>query len=353
MPSGLSDKIHCIPIEAMHALPPIADDYSDKKFSNGLHSPPSIQSKTTDVNDMGKCLNQIDLNKENTKNSFESSVEAFDTNKGVTNSSNAKSEDYKNGYILPLYSGLQNPEDIVLPNCNKNETDMVPDVENEVSSALSYLDNKKEGINQTQDDSVFEDFTDCDNKSLKKSVFDNGSERVCAEEFPTTQEVQHVEASAENDQLREMICSSLNTEPKVLENESFHDNDSLQISENSCDKTQNNTDEITETIINDDNFGDFDSAFATSNEEKYDENIPSSNDAFIQDFSNDDTNKTRSEEPVFDESDDDFGDFGEIVTPPSQPVLPCSERNSVSEPVLPNTLSSTNTILISVSKIIH
>ena len=341
----MSDKIHCIPIEAMHALPPIADGYNDEKLSNGLHSPTLIQSKTTDVYDMGKSLTQMDLNKENAKNSFECSVGADDSNNDVPIPPIAKSEEYRNGYISPLNSGLQSTGDIVLPNLNKNETDMVPDVENDMYSALNNSENKKEDTNQTRNDSEIDDFKDCDNESFQDSNFDNGSQTVCAEKFPTKQEVQHIEACAENDPFKETICSSLNTEEKVFENESFHDNDRINVLKDSSDNSQSNVNEITETIVTDDSFGDFDSAFATSNKEKYEENILSSNDAFSPDFNNDNTNTVRSEEPMFDESDDDFGDFGEIVTSQSQPVLSCSEGNSVSEPVLPNTLNSTNIVL--------
>ena len=61
----------------------------------------------------------------------------------------------------------------------------------------------------------------------------------------------------------------------------------------------------------------------------------------------------RCEEPVFDDSDDDFGDFGEVVSPQDQVASPSIENDSKNVPtVFHNTpRQSTNSILNEVNAV--
>ena len=327
----------------MHALPPNADGYGDEKLSNGVHPDSSIEHAEVDVHEVGKSLSPMHLKQDI---SIKDTAKPIDANKDVTSLSNTKSHNYKNGDISHLSLNL---EDNIVSNINKDETDIVPDVENESYCALSYSGNNTNVLNQTGNASVIEDLSDCDNESLENFVMDNdGRISGTEEQITTTKDVQSSQDSTGYDKCKEDISSTIDLEQKVLKMDSTRENDIRKNPEESPDMTQSNMDAIVETTIIDDNFGDFDTAFAPSNDENEGENIIPSNNAFGEDICNDNCKERRSEDPVFDESDDDFGDFGEIVTSQVQQVLPCSEENSGSEQVSPNTLSSTNSMLITV-----
>ena len=103
--------------------------------------------------------------------------------------------------------------------------------------------------------------------------------------------------------------------------------------------------------VNKDAFWDFDAAFASTDEQKYEKlGEPSKSDHIDID------NNARSEDLVFDESDDDFGDFGEIVTPDAQSTSNNNDKSiSIVEHLSKeNTLNtSTESVLNSVSKLMN
>ena len=95
---------------------------------------------------------------------------------------------------------------------------------------------------------------------------------------------------------------------------------------------------------NKDAFWDFDSAFASTDEQKYDKlGEPSKSER------NDVDNNARSQDLVFDESDDDFGDFGEIVIPDAQST---SKNNDESISIVEH-LSKENTLNTSTEAVLH
>ena len=95
---------------------------------------------------------------------------------------------------------------------------------------------------------------------------------------------------------------------------------------------------------NEDDFGDFDTAFATSNRNNDNDCVLPPKDEFVNpiestNFSCQGTNIVREIDPFSDESDDDFGDFGEVVAAPIRPNLGREEDNSAQTSML----SSNNT----------
>ena len=147
---------------------------------------------------------------------------------------------------------------------------------------------------------------------------------------------------------KDSCYSSSNDENNRVESSNMH------VNLDTIDDLQSKL-EVHEELHNTDaDFGDFDSAFAASSRKDKKDSIFPSKDDFPKpkEISIVNKNIVDDQNPLFDDSDDDFGDFGEIVTPQARPVLSCTEESLPTELVMSGNNTpvthSTNDILNSV-----
>lgn len=353
---GLSEKIHCIPIEAIHALPPNEDVCSEGNMSNGIYSPPRNQDEKS-------CIPKSDKSSIPTGDTIPVtfiSSEYTDcqiiNNEEGTSIFDAKSTNGMNGFIQPLSSGLGVIDDLGLPHLSVNEAQIVPDTDLEHNGVSSPVENEqKDECQLPKYDNAFDELSTCDKKRSNYHMDDNAN-NICSSDTISTKPgdiKSNVTVSSSDNQTKgtkDNYYSTMSDENNVAESIN------RQVLMDTSHNPQTEIEVIDELPGNDDDFGDFDAAFAASRRSDNNNSIfSSSKDEFLRSKESTivNTNIVGDQDPLFDDSDDDFGDFGEIVTPQARPVLSCSEDKLSSALILssnntPDT-HSTNAILNSVS----
>ena len=280
----MSDKIHCIPIEAIHALPPNEEQPMDGKISNGY--PEGILYSNEALDTQGENNSSLSVNNTETPIPCDSFVRKADKKEAVAYNADDEPTICDNICIPSFQSNLnENGQSISHIDASKN-------LQDDTSSPL-----------QVTKDSVIQ---------YDRSEDENGQQAFEEDKFSSDKA---------NDYASDIGRLEVASIPNVTEK------------------------------VNKDAFWDFDAAFASTDEQKYEKlGEPSKSER------NDVDNNARSQDLVFDESDDDFGDFGEIVIPDAQST---SKNNDESISIVErlskeNTLNtSTESVLHSVSKIMN
>ena len=303
--SGLSEKMHSIPIEAIHALPPGENIKSDESVIVS-------QIEQSDIHDKEVSpIHSKEAAQQNCLATISSSETCVDTEKVVKQASSDKFESGKNGYIQPLYLNSDVIEDVSYSVNTNTKDGSVPDEENEKCEALSPL-----GIHVTDDTfpkpskPAFDDFRDCDSRNVENIYIEAANTLSDDNMLPGIDKKEQELAQDENFSEEKNKLSG--QENKEIDYTSDHDNAVIAPGVEFQKEFAS---------VNDD-FGDFDNAFFSSSDIKYDDPFPENK---IQDISDVDRVPIRNVDPVFDDSDDDFGDFGEVVTPQEQKGSPFAE----------------------------
>ena len=321
--------MHSIPIEAIHALPPtqrintvetVAVNEIDTMEILEKEDSPNVSIDAPQIN----SLTDAPFTEEKCSDEFEIG---------------------KNGYIQPSYSNSEVIEDLEFSARTNNADSSVPDVENENFKALNLRENYVNEETISAPELAFDDFRACDSIKVEKP-FDQSEDEIRDSSVLSGIEdfITEVEADTNLNENQSTLIGSENNEI----------NEGLQQNMNnitSRDDFQDKSMPFNETNTIDDDFGDFDNAFCSSRgNEKDDQKLKESIPATI------DINQIpiRSEDPVFDDSDDDFGDFGEVVTPQDKVICSSVEdTSSFTASHLQNTpRQSTEAILNSVNQII-
>ena len=301
--AGLSDKIHCIPIEAIHALPPKEEQPVDVKISNGFSEGILYSNEALD-----------------TQGENDSSLSVNDSETPIPCDNVARKADQKEAVA---YNADDEPticDNICIPSFQSNL--------NEKGQSISHID--------TCDPASIPNIK-CENENASNNLQDDTRIPL---QVTKGSDIQCNRSVGENGQqdFKEDKFSSDKT------NEYASDIGKLEVASipNYIDVTEKG---------NKDAFWDFDAAFASTDEQKYEKlGEPSKSDHIDID------NNARSEDLVFDESDEDFGDFGEIVTPDAQSTSNNNDKSiSIVEHLSKeNTLNtSTESVLNSVSKLMN
>lgn len=322
--SGLSEKMHSIPIEAIHAVPPSQINNSDREVTVG-------KAEELEIND---SANDTKIDGSISPPSIEHSVVA---EKVIEEPTCDKFENLKNGYFQPSSFNSEVIEDLDFSLCRNKEISSVPDVENEKSIALSPLENHVNDNLFPEPESAFDDLRDCDSRNVENTFDDTEKTANVSDILPGSEDI--TQDAASDDKLysaKNMLIVSDN-----IANQIDSDQDNVIIPSNDVPDRFASFDG---EVANDDDFGDFDSAFCSAGDTKVMDNFDTN---LNQNVSDGRQVRERSEEPVFDDSDDDFGDFGEVVSPQDQVASPSIENDTKNVPaVFHNTpRQSTNYIL--------
>ena len=321
--------MHSIPIEAIHALP---------------SSQPINTDETIAINEIDTIES---LEKEESPNAPTDVPQISSLT--VAPSMEAKSSDEfeigKNGYIEPSYSNSEVIEDVEFSARKNNADSSVPDVENKNYKALNLRENNVNEDTISAPELAFDDFRACDSIKVEK-LFDQSEDKISDSSVLSGTEdfIPEFEADAN---LNENQSALIGPENNEINEGLEQDMKNVTSSDDFRDKSM----PFNETNTIDDDFGDFDNAFCSSSgNEKDDQNMKE----FIPATIDISQTPVRSEDPVFDDSDDDFGDFGEVVTPQDKVI--CSSVNDTSSfaaSYSQNTpRQSTEAILDSVNQII-
>ena len=299
----MSDKIHCIPIEAIHALPPNEEQPVNGKISNGYPEGILYSNEALDTQEE----NNLSLSVNNTETPIpcDSFVRKADKKEAVAYNADDEPTICDN-ICIPSFQSNLNENGQSISHIDTCDPASIPKIKIENENASNNLQDDTSSPLQVPKDSVIQ---------YNRSVDENGQQ-----------------------DFEEYKFSSDKT------NEYASDIGKLEVASipNYIDVTEKG---------NKDAFWDFDAAFASTDEQKYEKlGEPSKSER------NDVDNKARSQDLVFDESDDDFGDFGEIVTPDAQSTSNNNDKSiSIVEHLSKeNTLNtSTESVLNSVSKLMN
>ena len=298
--AGLSDKIHCIPIEAIHALPPNEEQPVDGKISNGYSEGILYSNEALDT--QGENDSSLSVNDSETPIPCDNFARKADQKEAVAYNADDEPTICDNICIPSFQSNLsENGQSIShIDTCDPAS---IPNIKCENENASNNLQDDTSSPLQVTKDSVIQ---------YDRSEDENGQQAFEEDKFSSDKA---------NDYASDIGRLEVASYPNVTEK------------------------------VNKDAFWDFDAAFASTDEQKYEKlGEPSKSER------NDVDNNARSQDLVFDESDDDFGDFGEIVIPDAQST---SKNNDESISIVEhlskeNTLNtSTESVLHSVSKIMN
>ena len=263
-----------------------------------------------------------------------------DKDKDFTTIFDGKTSNIKNGYIKSLTTHASDNSDTMLPQSNENQYITLGDTKAKENACISKpLENGyADLVRFPQFDKAFDESNTCDKEEASIKVRDNEND-ICYSVGSTKGG-----DILQNDGLGQ---ESLKKETKPLF-ESVYSNET-KVDETSDNKeSEITTDQLREEptvgvslVENDDSFGDFDTAFAPNRNNDNDSIFPSKdfvNPIESATLSYQDTDNARGIDPFSDESDDDFGDFGEVVAAPTLPDLSCADTLAQT-----SVLSSNNT----------
>merc|ERR1712223_1551091 len=323
--TGLSEKMHSIPIEAIHAVPPSQINNSDEE----------VTMDKAVAFEISGLANDTKINFSISAPSIEHSVVA---EKVIEEKTCDKLENLKNGYFQPSPFNSELIEDLDFSLCRNKEITSVPDVENEKSIALSPLENHVNDDLFPKTESAFEDLKHCDSRNVENTF--NDTEKTVSVSAIMPESEDNTREAASDDKIyyaEKMLIVSDNVENQI---NSDQENGVMNQSNDVPDRFASFDGEA----ANEDDFGEFDSAFCSTGDTKVVDYFDTNLNQIVSDGN---LIPERCEEPVFDDSDDDFGDFGEIVSPQDQVASPSIENDSKNVPtVFHNTpRQSTNSIL--------
>ena len=323
--------MHSIPIEAIHAVPPSQINNSDEEVTVD-------KAVAFEISDLA---NDTKINCSISAPSIEHSVVA---EKVIEEKTCDKFENLKNGYFQPSPFNSEVIEDLDFSLCRNKEISSVPDVENEKSIALSPLENHVNDDLFPETESAFEDLKDCDSRNVENTFNDTEKTVSVSAIIPESEDDRR--GAASDDKIynaEKMLIVSDNVENQI---NSDQENGVMNQSNDVPDRFASFDGEA----ANEDDFGDFDSAFCSTGDTKVVDYFDTNLNQIVSDGNQ---IPERCEEPVFDDSDDDFGDFGEVVSPQDQVASPAIENDSKNVPtVFHNTpRQSTNSILNEVNAV--